>query len=57
MQDLLGHADLSSTMLYTHVNPAALRAKVQGKPEEELSLEQQVAALREQVAALQKQIG
>lgn len=29
VQQLLGHADVSTTMIYTHVNPAALRKKIQ----------------------------
>ena len=42
-------------MVYTHVNPAALRAKIQGmqKRQEQIAeLQQQLAELQEQIAAL-----
>jgi len=31
VQQVLGHADLSTTMIYTHVNPVELRAKIQAR--------------------------
>ena len=52
VQELLGHSDVSTTMVYTHVNPAALRAKIQGKHKRQ----GQIAQLQQQLAELQKQI-
>lgn len=31
VQQVLGHADLSTTMIYTHVNPIELRTKIQAR--------------------------
>jgi len=33
VQELLGHSSVSTTEVYTHVNPEALRAKIQAAPE------------------------
>lgn len=33
VQELLGHSSVSTTEVYTHVNPEALRAKIQATPE------------------------
>lgn len=52
VQELLGHSDVSTTMVYTHVNPAALRAKIQGNDQRQ----QQIAALQQQIAELSEEV-
>jgi integrase/recombinase XerD len=53
VQELLGHRSVSTTMVYTHVNPEALRQKVQA---EDVKPDDPVAALQAQVEALQEEI-
>ncbi len=52
VQELLGHSDVSTTMIYTHVNPAALRKKIQGNDKRQ----EQIARLQEQIAEMEKQL-
>lgn len=55
VQDLLGHASVATTQVYTHVDPEALRAKVQGRgarADKLAELQEQIADLQAQIAAL-----
>ena len=51
VQQLLGHSHAHSTSVYLHVNPKALREKIQGRQKQ-----QEIAALQEQVAELNERL-
>ena len=55
VQELLGHSNVSTTMVYTHVNPAALREKIQGTNRNDLKA--QIAAIGQQLADLRRAVG
>lgn len=52
VQALLGHSNISTTSIYLHANPKALREKIQGRAVKQAKLD----AILEQVAALQAEI-
>jgi integrase/recombinase XerD len=56
VQQLLGHSDLSSTLVYAQPNPEALKAKIQSQASKS-ELAAHIAALEQQLAALRKAAG
>jgi site-specific recombinase XerD len=56
VQQLLGHSDISTTMVYAQVNPAALKSKVQNQASR-ADLAAQIAALEGQLVELRKAAG
>jgi site-specific recombinase XerD len=56
VQQLLGQSAPAATMVYTQVNPAALKAKVQNH-DSRADLAAQIAALEEQLAEIRKAAG
>ncbi len=52
VQELLGHSSVHTTMIYTHVNPAALRKKIQGPKQNDLQA--RISAMEEQLADLKR---
>lgn len=55
VQEQLGHSDVSTTMIYTHVNPTALREKIQGKAPAEADEVQRLAAALAKLPTEQRQ--
>jgi integrase/recombinase XerD len=52
VQQLLGHANVATTQIYTHVNPDELRRKIQQPEKKEEKVDPQVRALAEVLSAL-----
>ncbi len=55
VQELLGHSNVATTQIYTHVNPGSLREKVQGGRRDEVA--EKIAALEQQLAKLKTLAG
>ncbi len=60
VQELLGHSNIHTTSIYLHVNPKALREKIQGRTMERAdgkaddSLEHRIQELEKQIAQLRE---
>ncbi len=55
VQELLGHSNVATTQIYTHVNPGSLREKVQGGRRDEVA--EKIAALEQQLEELKTLAG